>query len=136
MLDLPWTTVRGLNVLKSLAREEEPMTLGALAREACVPPSRAARLLRILRSAGLVETAGARGWTLARRPAEISVLEAVEALGASRPRPEHCQADWAICLDRGGCALAPLCRQAHESLMEIFRSHTLADLQVELPTLP
>jgi DNA-binding IscR family transcriptional regulator len=136
MLDLPWMTVRGLRVLKAMARGEGPMTLGAIAREACLAPSRAARLARILRSAGLIAPAGAKHWTLARRPEAITVLEAVEALGASRPRPEHCQADWAICVDRGGCVLSPLCRQAHESLLEIFRHHTLADLGVELPTLP
>jgi DNA-binding IscR family transcriptional regulator len=136
MLDLPWMTVRGLHMLKALARGEGPMTLGAIAREACVSPSRAARLVRILRSAGLIVPSGPKSWALARGPEDITVLEAVEALGASRPRPEHCQADWAICVDRGGCVLAPLCRHAHESLLQIFRHHTLADLGVELPTLP
>lgn len=135
MLDLPWTTVRGLHALKALAREGGPLSLGAIAREACVPPSRAARLLRILRSAGLVEETAPRRWTLARRPEQISVLDAVEALGASRPHAEHCQADWAICVNRGGCAIAPLCREAHERLLEIFRVHTLADLRVEMPSM-
>jgi DNA-binding IscR family transcriptional regulator len=135
MLDLPWMTVRGLHALKALAREGGPMSTGAIAREACVPPGRAASLLRILRSADLVEEAGPRRWALARRPEQISVLEAVEALGASRPRAEHCQADWSICDNRGGCAIAPLCREAHRRLLEIFRGHTLADLRVEMPSM-
>lgn len=136
MLDLPWITVRGLHILKAFARADGPLTLGAVARETGVAPSRSARILRVLKAAGLIEPALPKGWKLSRPAGNISVLEAVEALGASRPRPEHCQADWALCENRGGCVLAPLCRQAHESLIGVFREHTLADLRMEAPTLP
>ena len=136
MLDLPWTTLRGLRALKALAREEGPLTSAALAREVRLAPSRAAGLLRLLKAAELIAPAGHKGWTLARPAGDITVLEAVEALGTSRPHPEDCSADWSLCPDRGGCALAPLCREAHESLLEIFRGHTLADLRAEMPVLP
>ena len=136
MLDLPWTTVRGLAALKALALEDGPLTSGALGREAHLTPARAARMIRELKAAGLVASAGHRGWTLARPASDITVLEAVEALGASRSPSERCRADWSMCDDRGGCVLAPLCRQAHESLIEVFRGHTLADLRAELPVLP
>ena len=134
MMDLPWTTVRGLHLLKALARQEGPMRAGALAREAGVSPGRLQTLLRLLRTAGLVEARG-HGWVLARPAERIQVLEAVEALGAARAKPAHCQADWATCDNRGGCALAPLCRHAHAVLVEIFRNHSLADLGVELPAM-
>jgi len=134
MLDLPWTTVRGLHALKALANEGSPMTLGAIARAARVPAARASRLLHALKDAGLVEASGRR-WTLARRPDEITLLRALEALGPDSPRPERCHADWATCADRGGCPIAPLCRQAHERLVELFAARTLADLHVEAPAL-
>ena len=136
MLDLPWITVRGLHALKVLAREEGPLTSGALAREVHVTPTRAARLFRQLKSAGLISSAGHRGWILARPAGDITVLDVVESLGSSSARPERCQADWTMCRDRGSCSLAPLCRQAHERLIEVFRGHTLADLRAEMPALP
>ncbi len=134
MLDLPWTTVRGLHVLKALAAHSGPMKGADLAREAGVTPARLQPLLRLLRAADLVEPRRP-GWALTRPADRIGVLEAVEALGASRTKPEHCRADWANCDNRGGCALAPLCRHAHAVLQEIFRHHTLADLGVELPAM-
>src|SRR5688500_18194359 len=121
MLDLPATTVKGLRVLKALAREDLPLTTAVLAREARVTPAHAARLVRVLKGAGHA-AAGGKGWSLARPAGEITVLEAVEALEASSSRPEHCHADWGACVDRGGCALAPLCREAHETLTELFRN--------------
>lgn len=135
MLDLPWTTVRGLHVLKALARRGGPVKAADLAKEAGVTPPRLARLLRILVAADLVELRPRHGLALTREPDRISVLEAIEALGAQRSRPAHCRADWSTCDNRGGCALAPLCRRAHAVLEEVFRSQTLADLQVELPAL-
>lgn len=134
MLDLPWTTVRGLHVLKALARRQGPLRAAELAREAAVTPARLTRLLRLLRVARLVETRRG-GWVLTRPADQIRVLEAVDALGAGRARPAHCRADWANCDDRGGCALAPLCRPAQEALQEVFRTRTLADLQPEVPAL-
>jgi DNA-binding IscR family transcriptional regulator len=136
MLDLPWTTLRGLRALKALAREDGPLTSGALAREVRLTPSRAASLLRLLKAAELIAPAGHKGWTLARPAGDITVLEAAEALGMSRPHPEDCRAGESFCPDHGDCALSPLCRQAHESLLEVFRGHTLADLRAVMPVLP
>jgi DNA-binding IscR family transcriptional regulator len=135
MLDLPRTTVRGLSLLKALARHDEPAKAADLARETGMTAGRAAGLLRLLARAGLADARPRQGWALARPSDQITVLEVVEALGASQPRPAHCHADWTTCDNRGGCALAPLCRHAHAVLLEIFRSRTLADLQVELPAL-
>jgi Rrf2 family protein len=136
MLELPWTTVRGLHLLKALARHGGPVKAVALAREAGVTPSRLRLLLGLLAQADLVESRPRQGWTLAREPHRITVLEVVEALDPHRARPAHCRADWGTCDDRGGCALAPVCRQAHDVLQETFRRQTLADLQAEMPALP
>ena len=135
MLGLTDMSIRGLRALQTLAREEGPLSSGALGRELHVIPSRVARLLRLLKTAGLVASAGHKGWILAKPSGDITVLEAVEALGMSRPHPEDCPAG-SSCPERGACALAPLCRQAHESLIEVFRGLTLADLRAELPALP
>ena len=135
MFDLPVETVRGLRALKAFARVDGPLSAAELVREARVTQSQAARLMRTLKGAGLVVSSGAR-WSLARPAGDITVLEAVEALGMSRARSEHCQADWPLCDDRGGCVLAPLCREAHETLLELFRTRTLANLRAEMPALP
>ena len=135
MLDLPWTTVKGLHVLKTLAGREEPTSSGDLASKAGVTPGRLPRLIRILNEAGLITSVPRRGWKLARPSNEIRVLQVLEVLGAARRKPAYCRADWTTCEHRGGCALAPLCRTAHENLTEVFRNHTIADLQVELPSL-
>jgi Rrf2 family protein len=131
MFDLPAETARGLRALKALARGDGHLTAADLAREARVAPSHAARLMRTLKGAGLVVSSGS-GWSLARPAGVISVLEAVEALGMSRPRSEGCP----HCDDRDGCVLAPLCREAHEAMIELFRTHSLADLRAEIPALP
>ena len=126
MFDLPWTTLRGLQAVGAFARDDVPLSAGVLARELHVTPRRAARLIRVLKSAGLVASAGHKGWTLSRPAGDITVLEAVEALGASRSHPpERCPAE-----------LAPLLREAQESLSDLFRNHTLADLRAEMPALP
>ena len=135
MLGLPRTAMLGLHALKALGRDEGPLSSGTLSREVHVYPSQVARLLRLLKAAGLVASAGHKGWILARPAGEITVLEAVEALGMSRPHPEDC-AVGSSCPDRGACALAPLCRRMHESLIDVFRGLTLADLRAELPALP
>lgn len=135
MIGLSRISMLGLHALNALARDEGPRSSGALAREVHVYPSQVARLLRLLKAAGLVASAGHKGWILAKPSGDITVLEAVEALGMSRPHPEDCPAG-SSCPERGACALAPLCRQAHESLIEVFRGLTLADLRAELPALP
>ena len=108
-----------------------PVACADLAREARVTPSHAARLMRTLKGAGLVVSSGS-GWSLARPAGVITVLEAVEALGMSRPRSEDCP----HCDERDGCVLAPLCREGHEAMIELFRTHSLSDLRAEMPALP
>ena len=126
MFDLPWKVTRGLQALAAFARDDQPRSAGLLAREIHVAPGRAAALIRELKTAGLVTGAGHRGWALTRPAGSITVLDAVAALGMARSHhPEHCPAE-----------LAPLCREVNDRLLEVFRSHTLADLRAELPSLP
>jgi Rrf2 family protein len=126
MFDLPVETERGLRALKAIARHDGPVAAAELAREARVTPNHVARLLRTLKAAGLVAPSGSGRWALARPAGAITVLEAVEALGV----------DWNHRDDHDDCVLAPLCREAHETMLDLFRARTLADLRAALPVLP
>ena len=126
MFDLPVETERGLRALKALARVDGPLGAAELARDAHVTPGHVARLMRTLKGAGLVVPSAAGRWSLARPAGAITVLEAVEALGV----------DWTHRDDHDDCVLAPLCREAHETMLDLFRARTLADLRAALPALP
>ncbi|HEX7901842.1 MAG TPA: Rrf2 family transcriptional regulator [Planctomycetota bacterium] len=126
MFDLPWSATRGLQALAAFSRDDQPLSAGGLARELHVPPGRAAALIRELKAAGLIAAAGHKGWALTRPAGDVTVFDALVALGAARPdHPELYPPE-----------LSPLYREANENLIELFRRHTLADLRAEMPSLP
>jgi Rrf2 family protein len=135
MLNLPWTTVRGLHVLKCLERHGKAVSTSRIAAEVHLSAANAARLISRLRELGFVESRPGKGFVLARPAAEIVVADVVRGLGAAGPRPARCRADYATCTDRSVCALGPWCREANEALEETFRRHTIAGLESELPAL-
>jgi len=135
MLELPWTTVRGLHVLKCLSAAGKAVPLPRIAAETHVSTAHAARLIARLRELGFVESRPGKGFVLARPAGEISVADVVRGLGASSAKPARCKADYGTCSERAVCALAPLCREAEEGLREVFGRFTLAGLDRELPAL-
>jgi DNA-binding IscR family transcriptional regulator len=123
---LPPDTVLGLKALALLAEHVRPASTARLAREAAATEARLLPLLRALEAAGLLRSQ-VRGWCLARPPAEIAALEALAALAPSKRAGAECHADWSTCA-HPDCALAPVCRRAHEALEATFYDVTLAQL--------
>ncbi|MDI7277178.1 MAG: Rrf2 family transcriptional regulator [Anaerolineae bacterium] len=121
----------GLHALLELARHhgEGPVQASEVAARRQVPAQYLQQILLTLRHAGLVHSErGPRGGhILARRPEEITLLEAVEALeGSSAPAP--CTSPEAACAQRDRCVLRPVLQQVDAATRTILSTTTLADL--------
>lgn len=101
-----------------------------VSREEQIPKSFAAKIFQSLVRAGLVRSARGTGggFTLLRSPAEITVLDVIEAI-EGKIALQRCLAEPAACDHTGGCALCGLFEQAQDRVKEVFSRTTLADLQ-------
>ncbi|UCC45287.1 MAG: Rrf2 family transcriptional regulator [Candidatus Zixiibacteriota bacterium] len=98
-----------------------------------IPEKFLAKIFQSLSKAGIIRSyRGVRGgFSLSRRPDEISVKEVLETIQG----PYHlmrCVEDPKSCVSRqktnGFCALRELVVAAEEQLVSVFERHTLADL--------
>src|SRR5215469_4676694 len=74
------------------------------------------------------------GYSLKRRPSEMSVLEIIELMdGPIAPLPCAFDKNTEVCscVDPPFCPLRPLMREAREQLCELFASRTIQDLADE-----
>ena len=100
-----------------------------VSREEQIPKSFAAKIFQSLVKAGLIRsnrgTGG--GFTLAKQPESITVLEVIEAI-EGRIAFQRCLIEPAACEHHGGCALCGLFEQAQDRVKDVFSRTTLADL--------
>jgi Rrf2 family transcriptional regulator, iron-sulfur cluster assembly transcription factor len=100
-----------------------------VSREEQIPKSFAAKIFQSLVRAGLVRsnrgTGG--GFTLLKRPEEITVLDVIEAI-EGKIALQRCMTEPAACEHSGGCALCGLFEQAQDRVKEVFSRTTLGDL--------
>jgi Rrf2 family protein len=127
----------GLRALAALARAGEPVRAEQLAEREGVPLAFLHKALTDLANAGIVDgqRGPAGGFTLARRPGDITVLEAVEAmqgpLAVSRcllgdkgcPRQDICGLRWAW-------------EKVQQNIASFLRGLTLQDLMQSLGPAP
>lgn len=116
-----------------------PVSAREMSERQCIPLKFLEQLLSALRKAGIVNAVrGARGgFTLARDPREVNVLEVVEALEGPLA-PTSCDGG-ALCGRSGACAAANVWSRATDALRDVFTTTTLADLsarQTELDAGP
>ena len=107
-----------------------PVSAREVAERRGIPPRFLEQLFVALRRAGLVAAVrGAKGgFTLASDPAEITVLQVVEALEGPLTA-SVCDTDRGNeCGNAGACAAAPVWARATRALREVFASTTLAEL--------
>src|ERR1700723_2296098 len=142
----------GVRVMVELARRvgDDPVPLAEIAAHDGLPLAYLEHLVARLRKAGLVDSRrGSRGgYMLARRPAEITMAEVVEALEGSIA-PIECisqNSDGSIVCSRESdpshvCPTKLLWTRGRLSIVRTLTETTLADLLVtppleSLPTLP
>jgi Rrf2 family cysteine metabolism transcriptional repressor len=107
---------------------EGPVSAREVSERQAVPLKFLEQLLSALRKAGIVQAVrGARGgFALSRDPADITVLDVVEALEGPLA-PTSCDGGLE-CGRSGSCAAASVWGRATSALRDVFATTTLADL--------
>ncbi len=108
-----------------------------LAVEANVPPHYISKLLRKLVVAGLLSSRKGHkgGFTLARAPETIRLLDVLEAVGQGLV-PDHCSFGWGKCNPADPCPLHPAWVQFSEAMSQWAGGTTLADVRDQAPPRP
>ena len=129
----------GVRLMVELGRDQrdQPLSLASIAEAENLPLSYMEHLVARLRQAGLVEsTRGARGgYSLGRDPAEITMLEVVEALEGPIVPMECFEAEPTgkvqcshLAPEDGPCATRLLWTRVHGGVTDALRETTLSDL--------
>jgi Rrf2 family protein len=128
----------GLRCLLRFARagKGEPLTLAEIAAGEGLSVPYAAKLLSVLRQAGLIESARGRngGYRLSSAPAEISLGSVLLALGEPLfDDPDYCQRHagtetHGTCVHHDGCTLRELWHSLDRYVRDALGRITLADL--------
>jgi Rrf2 family protein len=128
----------GLRCLLRLAaaRDGHSHTIPEIAAAEGLSPPYAAKLLSLLRQAGLIESVRGRsgGYTLARPAAEITLGSVMQVLGEPLfDEPGYCQRHAGTetdghCVHYGGCTLRALWQTLEEWMRHTLNQITLADL--------
>jgi len=100
-----------------------------VSREESIPKSFLAKIFQSLVKAGLVRSirGAGGGFALAKNPADIPVLEIIEAV-EGRIIFQRCKMSRPDCEHAGGCALCGLFERAQDGLKDALTRTTLADL--------
>ena len=127
----------GLRCLVRIARAEEghSLTIPEIAAAEGLSPPYVAKLLSVLRQAGLIESVRGRsgGYRLADAPESISLGRVMQALGEPLfDEPGYCQrhagTEIDVCVHLGSCTLKALWGTLEHWMSHTFDRVTLADL--------
>ena len=120
--------VYGLRHL-ALQGEGRPTALADVAKTAGLPRAHLAKIFQhLVRSRLLRSARGARGgFTLARRPGNITLLDIIEAVDGPA-LPDGCLLTPGPCRLRGHCRVAPKLREAEASMDKVLKQTTLQHL--------
>ncbi len=128
-------TRKGDYALKAMAylaevRGPNPHTIDEISEKSNVPRHFLAKILKDLTQANLlIAVKGAKGgYTLARQPSEISLLEVIEA-SVGPLALNICLEGSDRCSELSTCGLYPVWRKASQALREIFEDAKLDSLQ-------
>ena len=133
----------GLHCLLPLCSPDVHASSLELAEFQGISPAYLAKLFTTLRRAGLVEAleGAGGGYRLARAPADISVLDVIEALEGDKPLFQ-CNEIRGNCAVFGGkppgwaskglCSIHAVMLEAEQQMRTVLAGHTLADLAARL----
>ena len=124
----------GLRCMLLLARnQDESLTLPEFSRLEGLSIPYAAKLLMILKKAGLVKAVRGRsgGYELARSADEIHLKEIFDAVGEPLFSPAHCRkfsGDDLVCAHTGDCSVKNIWQGFGSMINNILEGVTLADI--------
>jgi Rrf2 family protein len=123
----------GIRCLLQLAREDGRLSASLIASREGLGEPYVAKLLRLLRGAGLVESFRGQqgGYCLTRVPDEISLADAVRALGADLYSVSSCErfsGDQAKCVHSCECSLRSLWAGIQDVITRLLEECTLGIL--------
>ncbi len=126
------TTEHALRALVELARlPAGSWILGReLARRARIPANYLAKILLMLRNAGLVEAMrGQRGgYRLAKAPKEIFLVQVVDLFEGVRSRPGCFLGESHACTDQEACSAHALWKHVRQAYLDFLTRTTIADI--------
>jgi Rrf2 family protein len=123
----------GLRCLLQLARAGASLTIAEMSEREGISAPNVAKIMRILRRAGLVtSTRGkAGGYTLARPAADVKALDVLAALGGRLFDTGFCDRHAGIqshCLNTRDCSIRPVLRGLQQAVDHVLGELTLASL--------
>jgi Rrf2 family protein len=125
----------GLRCLLQLARAgaDAALTIGEMSEREGISAPNVAKIMRILRRAGLVRSTRGKsgGYHLARPAAEVRALDVLAALGGRLFDPSFCDRHAGVeahCLNTRDCSIRPVLRGLQDAVDQVLGELTLASL--------
>ena len=125
----------GLRCLLQLARTGAgaALTIAELSEREGISAPNVAKIMRILRRAGLVRSTRGKsgGYHLARPAAEVRALDVLAALGGRLFDPSFCDRHAGVeahCLNTRDCSIRPVLRGLQDAVDQVLGELTLASL--------
>jgi Rrf2 family protein len=125
----------GLRCLLQLARAGAgaALTIAEMSEREGISAPNVAKIMRILRRAGLVRSTRGKsgGYHLARPAAEVRALDVLAALGGRLFDPSFCDRHAGIeahCLNTRDCSIRPVLRGLQDAVDQVLGELTLASL--------
>jgi Rrf2 family protein len=125
----------GLRCLLQLARagEATSLTISEMSEREGISAPNVAKIMRILRRAGLVKSTRGKagGYTLARPASEVRALDVLSALGGRLFDTEFCDRHAGVerhCLNTRDCSIRPVLRGLQHAVDHVLGELTLASL--------
>jgi len=127
----------GLRCLLRVGREgaEGSITIAELSRSEGITEPNVAKMMRVLRQAGLVQSTRGQsgGYALARPAAEIKLGEVLDSLGGRLYEPSFCDDHTGIerlCTHMTDCSIRSVWRLVQRAVDDVLGKITLQDLLV------
>ena len=125
----------GLRCLLQLARagDTASLTISDMAGREGISSPNVAKIMRILRRAGLVRSTRGKagGYSLSRPAADVRALDVVSALGGRLFDPGFCDRHAGVeahCLNTRDCSIRPVLRGLQDAVDQVLGELTLASL--------
>ncbi len=126
------TTEHALRALVHLARLPAGTSIlgRELAERASIPANYLAKILLVLRNAGIVETTRGQGggYRLAKEPGQVFLIEVVDLFEGVRGRPGCFLGENHECSDRAACSAHAAWKKVRQAYLDFLTTNTIADI--------